>query len=338
MADRGKIVIVVSCSTKCVDPETYDLLSFAQQLHSLTDSSIEAWVIGGSVEATNTAEEIARRSGIDVTAFHGSGLKQYTFEVYQKVLVPLIHKAAPTFICTSNTSSGSEWAPAVAVRIGAGCITGVDGLTSESGRVYFTKDGYGGKVKGRFVSRTTTTVVTTQSGHFSFEPQNSRIRPGVVELKRLETRAEDTIFLDITKVPNASPDISEADVIVAAGNGVRDKKNLALIRRLAGIFPKAAIAGTRIVCDRGWLDYSRQVGVTGTTVNPALYIACGISGASQHLAGMRGAKTIVAINTDRHAPIFSEADICFEEDLIEFIPLVVDLYENMTDDEDTVSK
>ena len=121
-------------------------------------------------------------------------------------------------------------------------------------------------------------------------------------------------------------DISAAPIIVAVGNGIGDEENMELIHHLAGLLPKAAVAGTRIVCDRGWLGYSRQVGVTGASVAPALYIACGISGAPQHLVGMRGAKFVIAINTDPHAPIFNEADIGIVEDITRFIPLFEEAY------------
>ena len=122
-------------------------------------------------------------------------------------------------------------------------------------------------------------------------------------------------------------------VFLAAGNGIGEEENLLLIQRLAERLPKAMVAGTRIVCDRGWLGYDRQVGVTGATVAPALYIACGISGASQHVMGMRGSGFVIAINTDAQAPICAEADVCIVEDLKEFIPLLLEIYEKQLEKE-----
>jgi electron transfer flavoprotein alpha subunit len=120
-------------------------------------------------------------------------------------------------------------------------------------------------------------------------------------------------------------DLTEADTIIAAGNGIGSEANLDLLRELAELFPHGAVAGTRIVCDRGWLGYARQVGITGTTVTPALYIACGISGATQHRVGMHGSQFVVAINTDPGAPIFNEADLCIVEDLTTFIPRLLEI-------------
>jgi electron transfer flavoprotein alpha subunit len=121
--------------------------------------------------------------------------------------------------------------------------------------------------------------------------------------------------------------ITEADVIVSVGQGLGDKENLDLIYQLAALFPKSAVAGSRIVCDLGWLEYSCQVGVTGATVAPQLYIACGISGAVQHVMGMRSSGYVVAINKDPAAAIFQVADICVIEDLATFIPTFIELYE-----------
>ena len=125
--------------------------------------------------------------------------------------------------------------------------------------------------------------------------------------------------------------ISEADVIVAAGQGFGEEENLELARQLAAVFPKSAIAGSRIVCDLGWLGYGCQVGVTGATVSPRLYIACGISGAVQHVTGMRGSGFIVAINKDPAAAIFQMADVCVVEDLITFIPILLETYQKTRD-------
>ena len=121
--------------------------------------------------------------------------------------------------------------------------------------------------------------------------------------------------------------ITEAGVIVSAGQGLGDKENVALLYQLAALFTKSAVAGSRIICDLGWLEYRCQVGVSGATVSPQLYIACGISGSVQHVMGMRNSEYIVAINTDPTAAIFQTADICIVENLITFIPTFIEVYE-----------
>jgi electron transfer flavoprotein alpha subunit len=123
--------------------------------------------------------------------------------------------------------------------------------------------------------------------------------------------------------------ISEADVLISAGVGIGDEENLEFIYALADLFPKSAVAGSRIVCDLGWLEYKCQVGVTGATVSPELYVACGISGAVQHVTGMRGSGFIVAINTDPSAAIFHTADVCIVENLKTFIPVLIEEYKKL---------
>ena len=118
--------------------------------------------------------------------------------------------------------------------------------------------------------------------------------------------------------------LSRAKVVVAAGRGVGEEENLDLLRRVAGLFSSAALAGSRPVCDLGWLSYGQQVGLTGTTVAPRLYIACGISGARQHTVGMQGSGFIVAINSDPQATIFNLADVCVKEDLAAFLPALLE--------------
>jgi electron transfer flavoprotein alpha subunit len=150
------------------------------------------------------------------------------------------------------------------------------------------------------------------SGRGNITTNSSEATPGRIVFRgRSQAAAEDA-------------PITEAEVIVSAGRGIRKKENLELIERLAGLFSRSAVGGSRSVCDLGWLEYSRQVGITGKTVAPKLYIACGISGASQHIAGMKDSQLIIAINSDPGAAIFSIADYGIVEDLTTFIPLVIE--------------
>lgn len=128
--------------------------------------------------------------------------------------------------------------------------------------------------------------------------------------------------------PETAYDFSEAEVIVAAGKGIGAAENIELIKRLAGVFPKSAVGCSRAVCDLGWMEYRRQIGMTGRTVAPSLYIACGISGAMPHLAGMRNSRLIIAVNRDKNAAIFNIAHLGVVEDLLTFVPTVLELLEN----------
>jgi electron transfer flavoprotein alpha subunit len=168
-------------------------------------------------------------------------------------------------------------------------------------------------------------ILTVQPGIFKAD-KNSGSQSGRVTMLAASARNRQSRSLGIKEADMDSAGIGDASVIVAAGKGIGEKENLDLIHRLAAIFPKSAVAGSRIVCDLGWLGYPCQVGVTGTTVSPQLYIACGISGAVQHVMGMQGSEFVVAINKDPSAAIFQVADICIVEDLTAFIPAFIQAY------------
>jgi electron transfer flavoprotein alpha subunit len=214
--------------------------------------------------------------------------------------------------------------PAVAAGIGAACLNGVDEQEWHNGCICFSKDRYGGKLKGRYISRAGTSLLTVQLGCFAFDGRPLGPGEGTVTRKVVAWCPKKTRFDGIAP---ATVKLTDAHVLVAAGNGIGAQENLQWIHRLAQCLPNAAVAGSRLVCDRGWLSYDRQVGVTGATVAPALYIACGISGASQHLAGMRGSGFVVSINSDPRAPMGFETDLRIVEDLTTFIPRVLELLE-----------
>lgn len=319
MPDPVDIMVVAETDKDGVHPEIYALIAFGRRLQSLGAGAMGIWLIGGDV--AGAAEEIAACSGIPVTAVQCAGWPGYVCEAYAALLGAEISMVKPSFVCVAHTSRGWEWAPGTAARIGAGCICGVDDVSASRGRICFQKDIYGGKVKGFFASHTATTLITVLPGSSAFTPSTNS-PPGAVTLKASSWSPENVRHGGTRPSGTDAADITTAPIVVAVGNGIGGRENMPMIHRLAALLPKAAVAGTRIVCDRGWLGYDRQVGVTGASVTPALYVACGISGASQHVTGMRGAKFVIAINTDPCAPIFNQADICVVEDITRFLPLL----------------
>jgi len=316
------IMLVAHCPKGRIDLNTYDLIAFGRKLQALGAGPMGLWLLGSHLE--ETARDLADRGGLRVTAVQGKGVTDYVNDAFCAVIAQEIEAVHPSFVCTAHTSGGWEWAPGLAARMGAGSVCGVDGLVEFQGRLCFQKDLYGGKVKGLYATNAATTVITVQPGVFKFEPSAEASTAATVTLKRAAEPFCRTRYLGRKKAEADTAHITSAPIIVAVGNGIGERENMPLIHRLAQLLPHAEVAGTRIICDRGWLEYSRQVGVTGATVAPALYLACGISGASQHVMGMRGAKFVIAINTDPCAPMFNEADICIVEDMVSFIPLLED--------------
>jgi electron transfer flavoprotein alpha subunit len=230
----------------------------------------------------------------------------------------------PNVIALLHTTRSQDYAATLAVRLDAACVSGVQGLVMQDGGPVFQRAVLGGKWMAGVQADDRPVVLTVLPGYFKFESDASKLE--VVETQRPSLPATRTRLIEI-KESAAEAALTQATTVVAAGRGIGSEDNLDLISRLANLFPKSAVAGSRIVCDAGWLPYHRQVGVTGATVAPELYLACGISGAFQHLAGMSGSRFVVAINSDPHAAIFNAADVGVVADLNTFLSLLIEAIE-----------
>ncbi len=323
MKNKGNIAVVAAHAHGRILAETWDLAAFAQQLAARRTQAVEVFVFGESID--RMAEEIAGKTGLAVRGVSCAGLNTFSSEIYCRLMAQRFSGKGFSYVCAPHNSQGQDYAPVLSVLLSAGCISGVNGLRFDAGEILFQKDVFGGKIKANMVSNAESTVLTVQPGVFRLDAAG-RIAPGRVTRETAEYPPGRIRVLGVQKARSDAAGIAEARVVVAAGRGIGDPENMPLMDSLAEIFPKSAVAGTRIICDRGWLPYSRQVGVTGTTVAPALYIACGISGAPQHVMGMRGAKFVVAINTDPQAAMCNEADVCIVEDVTTFVPLLLEMF------------
>ena len=314
------ILIIAEHADGRLKPVTYELLGFAGKLQHLTSQPVGVLLLGEDV--LPLAEEIANKSSLDVTAFEGPDLSGYNGELYAGVLAEHLRSRRPAYVCAAHSSQGQDFAPVLAVKLGAACIGAVEAVWPSGQGVGFARPLYGGKIRAEVRPTSATAVLTVQPGIFRFVPPAGG-KAGRIDMRPLAAGSCQSRALGIKKPAPDAAGITEADVIVAAGQGIGDKDNLGLIHQLAALFAKSAVAGSRIVCDLGWLAYQCQVGVTGATVAPRLYMACGISGAIQHLTGMRGSEFIVAINRDPAAAIFQVADVCIVADLTTFIPKLI---------------
>ena len=202
------------------------------------------------------------------------------------------------------------------MKLSAACITSVEEVRIESGRVKFLRSVLGGKAQAIFSSNTDITVVTIQPG--CFKRADVCAYSGNVKFIHMEYSPKRIQNLGVRPGPGCDALLSEAKVIISAGRGVRQKENLDTLFELAGMFARSAVGCTRPLSDSGQLSSRRQVGLSGAIVSPDLYIACGISGAQQHIVGMQGSGFVVGINTDSNAPIFNHSDICVVADIDEF--------------------
>lgn len=228
-------------------------------------------------------------------------------------------------IILSATSFGKEIAPKLAVRTNSAMVTDCTGIDAESGNLILKKPVYAGKSNAFLRISGDKYIVTLRPNVFKPEKSDSNTAAvNKVDLQQLNITKED--FSSVVKeisIATGKLDVAEADKIVSGGRGLRGPENFHLIEELANVIG-AATGASRAVVDAGWRPHSEQVGQTGKTVSPSLYIACGISGAIQHLAGMSSSKCIVAINKDKDAPIFQSADYGIVGDVFEVLPALTE--------------
>ncbi|MBN2032021.1 MAG: electron transfer flavoprotein subunit alpha/FixB family protein [Deltaproteobacteria bacterium] len=312
--EKRNIYMIAEIRKGLITQETYELLSFAGVIGKRGKTVF--LLLGNNIEGQ--AREISQKSGCDTIVLFGRYLEHYNPLSYSHAIEEILQQEAAAWVCLPHTSMGYDLAPRLAVMLKAACITGVESACDGS----LSRPIHSGRFIEEIVPKTPRVVVTVLPG--AFHPCEETSGPaGSVTMKRAAFSDVSSLTLGISEPVQRDSALRDAEVIVSAGRGIGKKGNISLIKRLAAIFPGSAIGASRSACDLGWFERRQQIGTTGQTVSPRLYIACGISGAFQHLSGMRGAQTIVAINRDPRAPIFQVAHYGIVEDLETFIPLLI---------------
>jgi electron transfer flavoprotein alpha subunit len=239
---------------------------------------------------------------------------EYNPDQHKALVLEVIGKENPDYVVFVHSSYGWDLAPRVATALKAGQVSEIVGLVDGKFEVSLCN----GKLRRTVAPKAGPAVLTIQAGAFSLvgEPQ------GTPQVEKLESSAASAIeFLGYEQAEKGDVDLTKAEIIVSAGRGVGKKDNVPIIAQLAKAFG-GELGASRPVVDAGWVEHSHQVGTTGQTVSPKLYVACGISGAIQHLAGMKKSDFIVAINKDKDAPIGEIADVLVVADVLQFAPLL----------------
>ncbi len=303
---------------------SWEALTCATELSTGEGSDIELVLIDNNPDTL--ASEISKISGRKVIAIDTGG--SYNADTTKSILAELFTEQSFAHVCLAGTTQGLDYAPGLSVRLRKPCFTGVEKVSLEDSVPYLSRSTYGGKIMEKCPISETGAVIVTQPGTFKpFSDEGSATAN--VDLRSDTTRSETIYNIEVRQVQKESSALAEASIIVAAGRGIKEEENLELIQQLAGVFAKSAIGGSRPLCDLEWLEYKQQVGITGATVTPDLYLACGISGAAQHISGMRNAGYIVAVNIDPKAAIFNFSDVCIVEDLTTFIPIFIETFEQL---------
>lgn len=321
----GRVVAVAELGPEGLAPVTWEVLACARRVARALGLEAAALVLGDNVE--EFAHQTANRSGLPAWGVEVAGLDGFHGEAQRRALARMLPRLEARVVLGAHSTSGLDWAPALAAEMEAAYIPGVEGLRQDGERLGFWRSAHFGKLREALAPAAWPLVLTVQAGAFAADPPEDA-HPGAVEVLRLEAPSCRTTVLGLGEGAGADAGLARAQVVVAAGRGVGKRENLGLLRRLAGLFSSAALAGSRPVCDLGWLGYGQQVGQTGTTVAPRLYFACGISGALQHVVGMQGSGFIVSINSDPQAAICNLADVCVVEDLNVFLPALLELAEH----------
>ncbi len=300
---------------------SYEIITAGRELADQTGGELHLAIISGTVD---DFAERANREGVDVihTVSHG---EEFNHDVYTQVITQLYDECGPQFVLAPNSVNGLDYAPAVADELDLPIVTDTVGLETDGETLVANREMYGGKVETTVEVDSGSAVVTIRSAEW---PVAEGTGDASVEAFDAEID-EDAVGSSVNgfeEVGGGDVDISEADVLVSIGRGIEEEENLDIIRDLADALD-ATLSSSRPIVDNGWLPKNRQVGQSGKVVTPDVYIAIGISGAVQHVAGMKGSDTIVAINTDENAPIMDIADYAIYDDLFDVVPALTEEFE-----------
>ncbi len=313
------ILVVLEHSRGAWNRMSWEALAAAQQLGAELDLPVSAAVLGSTLASAGACKQLAK-----VYSVEHELLARYTPDAYSAALRQLIAHAQPTLILFPHTYQVRDFAPKLATAHGRVLVGDVVGHKVEAGALTLVRQLFQGKINADLkFAGDPPWFASIQAGAYraervvegsapveTFTPQ---LDPSVVRTKPLEPFRESARAVDLTA----------ADIIVSVGRGIKESENIPIVQALAAALG-AELAASRPICDAGWLPMERQVGSSGQTVSPKMYVAVGISGAIQHLVGMKGSKIVVAINKDPNAPIFEAADYGIVGDLFQIVPALVE--------------
>lgn len=317
----GDILVFVEQREGKILPAALQVLNAAKELAGGLGGSPVACIIGSGV--AGLAATAAQYGAKKVYLVDDPGLKHYAALAYTKALCAAIEAAAPSVVLLATTAMSRDLAPRVAIRAKAGLATDCTEVKLDGGKLNVTTPLYCGKALGRFSLDTSGLKLVTirPNAYTAGAPDASASADTRAVAVSLDGRDARVKTIDVVRATGGVKDVTEADIIVSGGRSLKSKDNFKIIYELAEVLD-GAVGASRAAVDSGYQPHSRQVGLTGKVVTPVLYIACGIDGAIQHLAGMRGSKVIVAVNTKAEAPIFSVATYGCLADLFTMVPLL----------------
>ena len=322
MADT--ILVVVEQRGGKLNRVSWETLAAGQALAAETGWPLEAAVVGSDIG--NLASEVASKKVSKVYAVESAKLQPYTPDAFAGGLKQFIGSKQPRIILMPHTYQVRDFIPKLATAMGRTAITDCIGYKKSGDKLVFTRQMFQGKLAADVsFSCDAPWFVTFQNGAFRADKLEAGASVAPVEVVNVEI-ADGVIRnkpQEEFKEAKQAVDLTQAEIIVSVGRGIKEQKNIELAKQLAEALG-GELAASRPICDSGWLPMDRQIGSSGQTVAPKLYLALGISGAIQHIVGMKGARTIVAINKDSEAPIFEIADYAVVGNLFDIVPPLIE--------------
>jgi electron transfer flavoprotein alpha subunit len=318
------ILVIVEQREGKLNRVSWETLTAGQALAADTGWTLEAAVAGSGV--TNLANEIAGKKVAKVYAVESKKLEPYTPDAFSAALQQFIASKQPRLVLMPHTYQVRDFVPKLATAMERSAISDCIGYKKDGEKLLFTRQMFQGKLAADVsFACDAPWFVTFQNGAFRGDKVEAGAAPAPVETVNVEI-AEGVIRnqpQEVFKEAKQAVDLTQAEIIVSVGRGIKEQKNIELAKQLAEALG-GELAASRPICDSGWLPMDRQIGSSGQTVAPKLYLALGISGAIQHIVGMKGSRTIIAINKDSEAPIFEIADFAVVGNLFDIVPPLIE--------------
>ena len=300
---------------------TFEMLWKAGELAETLSSNLTAILIGH--EVNSIAEKISDRAD-KIIIFDDEGLKNFNADIYKEILAGLIEESKPTLTLIGNTSWGMELAPCLSIRAGLPLATDCIDIISKNGNLIAQRQMYSGKIFANVsFAESDGYILTIRSGVFPTDRIGDRQAQIVQKDFALKDITVKKNFIEFVETAAGDVDITQAELLISVGRGIGEEDNITIVKELAEAL-NGILSCSRPIVDKNWLPKYLQVGTSGKSVTPKVYIAVGISGAFQHLAGISGAGTVIAINKDPKAPIFRTADYGIVDDLFKIVPALKD--------------
>jgi electron transfer flavoprotein alpha subunit len=317
------ILVIAEQREKALNRASWEAIAGAQQIAQASGEPIVVAIAGSDLQSVAT--ELAAAAVSEVVTLDSPVLAAYTADGFTAALQAAVNELGPSTVVLPHTYQTRDFAPKLAARLDRSIITDVTAVKADGGRSVFVRPMFQGKLTADVIPQGPTPhFVTFQIG--AYRPDQASRGSSAAPVRTVAVAVEPAAIRQKPEPPfreaRQAVDLSQAERIVSVGRGIKEESNIALARQLAEALG-AELAASRPICDAGWLPMERQVGSSGQTVAPKLYLALGISGAIQHLVGMKGSSTIVAINKDPDAPIFEVADYGIVGDLFEIVPAMI---------------